>query len=120
MADVQPPIKRRKGLLGTIRNRLSIVSTPAFDATQDGRKSSASAMFRDLGQASKGFFDRLTPANPTGLSSANPMRGWAPKLNGGKENYHIRAAFIGDSRCGKTTLLQYVSFGAINSFRQRC
>lgn len=89
VADSQPPPKRQRGRFGSIRNRLSVVGTPVLDSAQDGRKSSASTMIRDLGQASKGFLGKLV-------------------IQKSKKDYKIRVAFIGDGNCGKTNLLQYV------------
>ncbi|KUI73560.1 Rho-related GTP-binding protein RhoE [Cytospora mali] len=116
MTDAQPPKKRQKGRLGSVRKRFSIVGTQALDNVQDGRKSSASAMIRELGQASKGFLDKLTHGNSTSLPLANPKRGLAsalaPILTYGEENHKIRVAFVGDAYCGKTNLLHRLTTGA--------
>jgi hypothetical protein len=112
VADSQPPQKRQRGRFGSIRNRLSVVGTPALDNAQDGRKSSASTMIRDLGQASKGFFGKLVINKSKSMPPANVIRDivsvLTPILINGAEDYKIRVAFIGDGNCGKTNLLQYV------------
>lgn len=91
-----------------------MVATPVVpDSVQDGRKSSASVMVRNFGKASKGFLGKLTPGNSTGLPPTRPARvltplALTPKLTTIEETHQLRVAFIGDSRCGKTALIQYV------------
>ncbi|ROV93013.1 hypothetical protein VPNG_09425 [Cytospora leucostoma] len=118
VAEDQPPNKRHEGRFGSIRrrNRFSMVATPVIDSLQDGRKSSASAVVRNFGKASKGFLGKLTPGNFTGLPPTRPARvlsplALAPKLTTIEETHQLRVAFIGDGRCGKTALIHRFTTG---------
>lgn len=51
--------KGPRSLFGSVRNRRSVLGTPAGDSNY-GRKSSASVMLRDMGRSSKDFFNKLT------------------------------------------------------------
>ncbi|KAI7782296.1 hypothetical protein LA080_013702 [Diaporthe eres] len=85
------PEKPTKSLFGSIRNRRSALSTPAGDFN-NGRKSSASVMLRDVSRSSKEFFSKLT------------MRK--------REEYDLRVAFIGNQNCGKDVLLSRYTLSA--------
>ncbi|KAK7735237.1 hypothetical protein SLS53_007627 [Cytospora paraplurivora] len=125
VAEDQPPNKRQKGRLGSIRrrNRFSMVATPVLDNLQDGRKSSASAVVRNFGKASKGLLGKLTPGNFTGLQPTRPARALtplalAPKLTTIEETHQLRVAFIGDARCGKTALIHRFTTGTFLGSQQ--
>ncbi|KAI3394552.1 hypothetical protein diail_2543 [Diaporthe ilicicola] len=77
--------KRPRSLFGSVRKRRSMAGTPAQDIN-DGRRSSASVILKDMGKSSKEFFSKLT----------------AKKEN---EEYRLAVAFVGDRHCGKSTLL---------------
>lgn len=97
--------KRPKSLFGSIRNRRSGVSTPAGDFN-NGRKSSASVMLRDVSRSSKEFFSKLTMRKKgMSLSPKRPVIPYSTVLINVSEEYDLRVAFIGNQNCGKDVLL---------------
>lgn len=95
--------KRPKSLFGSIRNRRSALSTPAGDFN-NGRKSSASVMLRDVSRSSKEFFSKLT-MRKKGMSLSPTEPAYPPVLINDSEEYDLRVAFIGNQNCGKDVLL---------------
>lgn len=84
---------------------------------QDGRQSSASTVIQDVGysirQVSRNVVDRLTPSVFTRQNThkgANTMQGmtsfFAPRAPPGVPHHHLRFAFLGDLKAGKTSLLE--------------
>ncbi|POS79949.1 hypothetical protein DHEL01_v201657 [Diaporthe helianthi] len=84
LAVDQKPEKPPMSLFGSIRNRRTGLSTPAAELN-NGRKSSASVMLKDMRRSSKDFFGKLTVRK--------------------KEEHSLRVAFIGNQHCGKDVLL---------------
>ncbi|KAL1883942.1 hypothetical protein Daus18300_000050 [Diaporthe australafricana] len=79
--------KATKSLFGSVRHHRSKAGTPAA-GLNDGRKSSAPVILKEMSKSSKKFFDKLT-------AKKEP------------EYYHLSVAIIGDRHCGKGTLLSH-------------
>lgn len=94
---------RPKSLFGSVRNRRSILATPAGDSVY-GRKSSASVILRDMGRSSKDFFSKLT-MRKKGKSPPLPKPAHPLIMIDDSVEYDLRVAFIGNQQCGKEALL---------------
>lgn len=95
--------KRPKSLFGSIRNRRPALGAPAGDFN-NGRKSSASVVLRDVGKSSKEFFNKLSSWKKR-MSLTRTTSPLPPILINYLEEYDLRVAFIGNQQCGKDDLL---------------
>jgi hypothetical protein len=70
----------------------------------NGRKSSASVMLRDMRRSSKEFFSKLA-VRKKGMNLPPTDSVSALVLTSDPEEYNLRVAFIGNQHCGKDVLL---------------
>lgn len=70
----------------------------------NGRKSSASVMLREMRRSSKEFFSKLA-VRKKGIMLLPTKSVSALVLTGHAEEYDLRVAFIGNQHCGKDVLL---------------